>query len=75
MITTGKNETHQGHCTPVGCRPTLQKGDGLCEVWKEAVKENEAVMSSPGAREVGGGTGQEFIHQRERKRQARLVPW
>ena len=33
---------------------------------KEAVTENEAVLSSPGVREVGGGMQQEFMQQRER---------
>lgn len=39
------------------------------ECGKEAMKANEAVMSSPRAREVDGGVGQEeFIQQREKGR-------
>lgn len=68
-----KNETNQRQHTPAGCHPNSQKGLGCVGSGKGAVKEDQAVMSSPGAKETGGSVGQEELFCR--KRQARLVPW
>lgn len=67
VITTEKNEANQGHCTPVGCHLSLQAGMVCAESGKEAMRENEAVMSSPGATEGGRGDVGQEVYSAERE--------
>lgn len=61
MMTREKgNKARALYPRPGRCLPCSQKGierSIICVGWEKAMKENEAVMSSLGVREVGGVWG------------------